>query len=269
MASKASKKKLTTAEAIAITKKFAVAIAPAVPVIAVEKSENSKIGLMSATYATQATCPDSCKLRGAGCYAESSFVGMHTKKLNAAAAAGDYTVDDLARMEAAAIGALSGNLPLRMHVVGDATTKAAASILAAAARDYSAKHVQSVYSYTHGWRAVPAAAWRGVSVLASCETARDVRAARKRGYATALVVAEHPAGNKLYSIGEGTNKINVVPCPNQHNAAMTCAQCKLCLNSEFLKWRNLTIGFELHGSGAKQAAAALGLVTIQGMRTVS
>ncbi len=38
--------------------------------IAVETSENAKTGAVIATYVSQDSCPSSCPLRGAGCYAE-------------------------------------------------------------------------------------------------------------------------------------------------------------------------------------------------------
>jgi hypothetical protein len=231
------------------------------PVTAVADSDNAKIGRAAATYSTQETCPKSCALRGSGCYAEDAHTGIITRRLNRNALAGGWSSDELAVMEATQIKALSGELPLRMHVVGDARTEFAAHTLAAAARNYSSKHGQTVWSYTHAAADVPSDAWLGVSILASCETAGQVAHARARGYATALVVAEHPNRNKLYSIGEGADKVNVVPCPNQQNSAIKCVDCKLCLNSEFLKWRNLTIGFEVHGARAKTVAATL--VSIQ------
>src|SRR5262245_20215952 len=52
------------------------------PVRAVENSENAKTGLVSATYASQESCPADCPFRGAGCYAEGSRVGFHTRRLN-------------------------------------------------------------------------------------------------------------------------------------------------------------------------------------------
>src|SRR5262249_36720289 len=39
--------------------------------VAVETTDNAKLGKVSATYASQATCPRSCPWFGAGCYAES------------------------------------------------------------------------------------------------------------------------------------------------------------------------------------------------------
>lgn len=105
----------------------------------VEVSGNAKIGKVSATYATQATCPGDCPLRGSGCYAESGLVGMVvTSKLNRSEDS-QKSVDELAMDEAIAIAGLSGEHPLRIHVVGDATTDAAAKMLSDAAECSTSK----------------------------------------------------------------------------------------------------------------------------------
>lgn len=57
------------------------------PVIVVENSGDRKLsdgrGIgVSATYAPQQTCPDSCELRNNGCYAEVGRIGLHTHRLN-------------------------------------------------------------------------------------------------------------------------------------------------------------------------------------------
>src|SRR5580765_7996477 len=87
--------------------------------IAVERSNNSKIGAMSATYATQRTCPKECPLRDEGCYAETGPMGFTTKRLNRAANGSRYhkaVAYKAAKQEAQAIDALSGAYPLRLHV---------------------------------------------------------------------------------------------------------------------------------------------------------
>ena len=58
------------------------------PVIVVENSGDRKLsdgkGLgVSATYAPQQTCPQTCPLMKNGCYAEVGRVGLHTHRLNA------------------------------------------------------------------------------------------------------------------------------------------------------------------------------------------
>ncbi len=51
------------------------------PVVVKEISKNAKLGLMSATYASQATC-GTCIWKKSGCYAEAGFVGFTTHRIN-------------------------------------------------------------------------------------------------------------------------------------------------------------------------------------------
>src|SRR5207248_895946 len=97
-------------------------------------STNAKLGAVSATYASQASCPPSCPWFKQGCYAESGPTGFTTRRLNRSDVRGAVRI---AREEARAIDALTGDRLLRLHVVGDARTKAAARVLGAAAQRYS------------------------------------------------------------------------------------------------------------------------------------
>ena len=219
---------------------------------AVEVSGNSKIGKVSATYATQVTCPDSCALKGSGCYAEGGKVGMFTRRLNASEDANRLSVDELALEEAIAIAGLTGELPLRLHVVGDATTDTAAKLLSDAAAYHTNKHGQNVWSYTHAWRSVARKSWQDVSIFASCETVEDAKLAMARGYAAAVVVEKHQS-DKAYV----ENGVKLVPCPQQTGRAATCVDCGLCMRAPAMLAAGSVIAFEVHGQGVKKAAAKL------------
>lgn len=210
-----------------------------IPVIAVPKSKNKKVGLAAATYVGQATCPSACPLYRNGCYAESGPMGIHTSRLNASP-----TTDPLviARREAEEIDALPGTLPLRVHVVGDCPTPESARIVGAAMARYQERSGQPAWTYTHAWREIDHADWNGATVLASCETVEQVHDARARGYATALVVE---------SFGGLPRGQGMVKCPNQINGT-TCVDCGLCLNPQ-LGTYGITIVFETHG--ARKGAA--------------
>jgi len=201
-------------------------------VSAVETSQNRKVGIVSATYIAQESCPDTCPWRGSGCYAEVGHTGCQTHRLNAESAAAGMTAETLALEEARAIDTLSGRFDLRLHVVGDCQTDTAAQAVSAAARRYRARHGRAVWSYTHAWRTVDRASWAGVSVLASCDTPADLADARARGYASALVVPDPHAGRQAYPI-PGTDMIGI-PCPQQTGAADTCTDCRLCWHDERL-----------------------------------
>lgn len=214
------------------------------PVLAVERTENSKLthphgAGMSATYAQQSTCPPSCALLGAGCYAEKGPLAFTTHRLNRAR---EETPAELATREATEIEKLSGWRRLRVHVVGDARTPAAARIIGRAMLKHTARHGRASWTYTHAWRQVPRDAWQGARVLASCETPTQARRAAARGYPVALIVPEHPT-RQVYDY----HGLRVLPCPAQFQTngqrAAHCETCQICAGDE-LRARGLVLGFK-------------------------
>jgi hypothetical protein len=152
---------------------------------------------------------------------------------------------------------------LRLHVVGDAKTEAAARELGAAARRYTVRGNaprcgKKVWTYTHAWRTVPRKSWGdAVSVLASVETVREAREAMAKGYAAAVVVAAFER-ESAYPI-DGTT---VLPCPNQ-TRGVTCRDCGLCRDDERLRSAGLVIAFQAHGArGAAVRQTLLSLPTV-------
>jgi hypothetical protein len=217
-------------------------------VFAVEESQGSKIGPVSATYVSQGSCPSLCPFLHNGCYAENGFTGGFITKRLARGSAGTPALE-LARHEADAIDGLSGERDLRLHIVGDSTTAEGTQLIAAACDRYMAKHGRRVWTYTHAWRDVPRPAWGNVSVFASCETPADLVEAIGRGYAAALVVQAHP-GPRLYDVGP----FKILPCPEQTKGT-TCAECRLCTDDKRFADAGMTIAFAVHGGRASKSAA--------------
>jgi len=229
-------------------------------VYAVESTANPKLGAVSATYVAQQSCPDSCAFLHSGCFAQNGFLGGNiVKPLNRGVAA-TMTRIEIAQQEAEMIDGLTGEHDLRLHVVGDSTTADGTRLLAAAARRYSSRHLRAVWTYTHAWRFLPRRLWGSISVLASCETPDDVRDARRRGYATALVVA-NGRGDRLYESGS----MKVLPCPEQ-TRGIPCAQCRLCQRDDYLRDAGITIAFTVHGSVASKAKALGALTSVAAVR---
>lgn len=206
--------------------------------IAVENSENIKLGLVSATYVSQHTCPTTCPLRNAGCYAQKGNTGIHTARLNRSKNKSPLTI---AKEEALAINSLTGKKHLRLHVVGDCKDIASAKILAESADNYMSKHGKIVWAYTHTKR-IPKDSWGKISVLRSVHTVRQAETAHKQGYASALVVDAFK-DTKKYSIGRG---LNGIPCPQQTGKAKDCVSCGLCMKSDKLHKNNIVILFKKH-----------------------
>lgn len=220
---------------------------------ATHNSENRKLGMMAATYATQASCPASCPLFNNGCYAEQNLVGIQTRRLNRNAPAA-ATPEEIAIAEAEAIDALPvvrGN-PLRIHVVGDCSTEGAARIVAAAAERYMARGGGPAYAYTHAWRDVPREVWGKVSVLASCESADDVPLANYRGYAAAVIMKDLPV-----TVQNDYHGARVLPCAYETRGTQ-CRDCRWCMRDGWLKERGLTIGFKPSGAQAKKVYHLIG-----------
>ena len=84
--------------------------APPSPVTTIETSDNRKLGAVSATYASQSSCPRSCPWFGKGCYAEHGPVGFTTRRLNRSTARSAVRI---AEAEARAIDGLTGDRLLR------------------------------------------------------------------------------------------------------------------------------------------------------------
>ena len=213
-------------------------------------SNNSKLGKMSATYVPiQKTCPTSCPLMDNGCYAKTSYVGIHNARLLKLTT--HLSAYDIIRQEAreiAAAGPTAKGRLLRLHVSGDARTEASATLLANAARKWDGR----VYSYTHAWRTVKRESWGAISILASCESLAQVKEAHARGYAASLVVDKHE-GDRAYQV----DGVKVIPCPNQ-TRDVKCSECGLCMNDKVLHDQLAVVAFAVHGVGKRKALKVIG-----------
>ena len=218
--------------------------------IYVSDSGNTKImgsKKVDATYVSiKASCPKSCPLMGKGCYAQLSFVGITTHRLDEGAAG--FSPLQVARAEAKAIDeSYRGGVPtgrdLRLHVAGDSRTVTGTRIINKAVKRWKERGGGDVWSYTHAWNQVPRNEWDQVSILASVTTVEEVPAARQQGYAPAIVVPEHPSERAYQLEGYDTKWI---PCPAQ-TRGVGCSDCRLCFNADRLYDGNFGIAFAAHG----------------------
>jgi hypothetical protein len=229
-------------------KRYQVRKVPKV-VYAVEAMLSAKVGEVSATYVSQRSCPSSCGFLAGGCYAMNGHMSlMATKPLNRNTPA-DMTAEQIARLEARAIGELSGKRDLRLHIVGDSYTENGTINIANAAEAFMRRGGRKAWTYTHAWRQVPRWAWGDVSVLASCETEADVLEARALGYAAAIVVETHGTA-KRHQDGQ----LQVLPCPEQ-TRGVPCVSCRLCMDDRRLLASETVIAFAIHGGRASKSKA--------------
>jgi len=220
--------------------------------IAVPRSDNSKTGPIANTYVPIAnTCPRTCPFLDRGCYAQSGPMALHNARLEARARGASAL--EVAQAEAVGVDALPADRPLRLHVVGDARTDAAARVLSDATARYIIRGGQPVFTYTHAWRTVARESWGPVSVLASCENVPAAKQASERGYAAAVVVKAHPVDGRAYE----QDGMKVIPCPEQ-TRGISCSSCRLCFDANKLRDRSAVIAFAPHGSKAKRVQEIVG-----------
>jgi hypothetical protein len=215
-------------------------------VLLVPRSHNAKLGPVAALYVAHQSCPPSCPLLSSRiCYGLSGNVGVHARRLQREAAGQDHVV--LARNVAQAIDAAPTDRPLRLFVVGDAHCVECATVIAAAARRYQARGGPQarVWGYTHV--DAPAAIWQGLAVLRSVETADAAEHAAAHGYAVARVVTAFPDGPHAWREGG----LRYLPCPEQTGRRRTCADCRLCWDTERLRRQGMAIAFAAHGPRAR------------------
>lgn len=223
------------------------------------------------TYASIiATCPHDCRFFGNGCYAEAGQAHLVLGRLNRAATKWSipWSALETSFAEADAIARLyEGGVPrdgarggrdLRLHVSGDVSCHRGAVALGVVAGHWRARGGGRVWTYTHRWQEIRRSAWSAVSALASVETAEEAELAIARGYVPALVVPRFPHGHKAFAL-DGSRTM-WVPCPVEAGAGTTCATCRLCLDDDDLRRRNLGIVFAVHGSDAAAARRRLPVV---------
>lgn len=219
-------------------------------------TDNKKLLGCSATYVAQQSCPP-CALRNNGCYAETGPMSWGTTNRVNNFGKGK-TPFQLAQIERRMIQAHAEDLnaigrPLRLHVVGDCRTPAAAKEVARGAEVWSKVTRGLVWTYTHAWREVDRKSWGNVSVLASIEDIRDLSRAWHRGYAPAMIVPRFENGAKAWKLGVW----NVIPCPEQ-TLGIGCRRCGLCMKDSWLRESKSVIGFRPHGARAKTVLQQIG-----------
>ena len=216
--------------------------------IFVEKSKNSKVGNVSATYVSiKGSCPSTCKLKSVGCYAQQSFVSIVNKRLEKRARQ-DKPLD-LARSEAKAIdasfrgGKVPAGRPCRLHVSGDTTVVKGAKLINSAIKRWKKRGGGECWTYTHAWKNVKRSNWSDVSILASIESTNQVAEARANGYAPAIVINSFPSDKAFQLPGSDTK---FIPCVAQ-TRDVSCEDCRLCFNANRLFEKNMGIAFSVHG----------------------
>lgn len=219
-----------------------------------EKSENQKIGPIFASTTERATCPDSCPLKGAGCYADGGPQGIHWRHVSSGKRDKGWEnfLGAVRKMKA-------GNL-WRHNVSGDLPGENNA-ISGTLLRQLVAANVgRRGYTYTHK----PVLDSQGPEAAANRE---EIARANRDGFTVNLSANGMRHADKLAALGiapvttilpDGVTENTLTPegrkvviCPAQKRENVNCASCKLCARRD----RSVIVGFMPHGQSKRKTAA--------------
>ena len=211
-------------------------------------SHNTKTGPIGVTMTESASCPDTCALKAAGCYAKFSFVGILWRQLDKGTHGieWDQFIRELSAMPSGYTFRhnVSGDLP---HDNGVINREMMHQLIKASKRKTGftyTHHALTVYNQS----VIAMANFGGFTVNVSCDNLDQVDNAIKLGLPAATILPEvsgkttvTPAGNR------------VITCPATYRDDVTCASCgdgrPLCARYD----RGYAIGFPVHGVGKKKA----------------
>lgn len=215
-------------------------------------SSNIKTGPIPVTMTERASCPETCPLRGAGCYAENFPLVLHWNKV---ADTGIGLEELCAQIKALPDGQLwrhnaAGDLPEDTREGSKKGDIDAFVLFAIAAANHGRKGFtythRQVYGNEHNQR-VLAAANEMMAINVSANSAREAATITKcYGLPTVCLL---PKDEKRKSFD--VDGVKVVTCPATIRDDVTCASCGMCA----LGKREFIIGFPAHGARAKKVDA--------------
>lgn len=210
-------------------------------------SSNSKVGPIPVSTSPRATCPDSCPLKSAGCYADGTL-RWHWDAVSAGKRGLPWS-DFLRQIKALPQGQL-----WRMNQAGDLPGEGDTLDQDALAELVWANAGRRGFTYTHKplsrsteQAVVKLANYLGFTINLSANN--PAHADERADLACGPVVTIVPTGTPQTSYTPAGRKIII--CPAQNRDGITCASCQLCARAT----RSVIIGFLPHGNGARKVNA--------------
>ncbi len=204
---------------------------------------NSKTGAMLLVRSPRSTCPDSCGLKGNGCYAENFPLVLHWMKQ-------ETTGIDFSSV-LYAIRTLPKDSIWRLFEAGDFEPSPENPELIAASQVLSllsANNGKRGFGYTHypvlpNLEPLQLMNSSGLTINASADTFEQAVTYFSLGLPTTLLVSENFPKDKT------VDGVRIVVCPNQSlKSKPTCLQCQMCAKPN----RDYVIGFRAHGTKARK-----------------
>ena len=207
---------------------------------------NRKLGKgVFVSTSSKQTCPDSCQLKGNGCYAESAPMGWHWDKVSKGLKGRPFD-EFLLQVRALSKGEFwrhnqAGDLP----GLGDRLdTKALGELVAA-------NKGRRGFTYTHKplrlkaeQAAVKDANAKGFTINVSTDNLTQADVAMAKGVAPVVTILPAEVEGKVVITPAG-NKVLVCP---EYTKGWTCRKCQLCAVAD----RSYAIGFPAHSTWKKK-----------------
>ncbi len=200
---------------------------------------NSKTGAMLLVRSPRSTCPESCGLKGNGCYAENFPLVLHWLKQ-------EQTGVDFATV-LYAVRTLPKEAIWRLFEAGDFEPSSENPELISSQQVISliaANNGKRGFGYTHypvlpNLETLQLMNASGLTINASADSLEQAKLYFELGLPTTLLVAENFPKDKT------VDGLRVVVCPNQSlESKPTCLQCQMCARPD----RDYVIGFRAHGT---------------------
>jgi len=212
------------------------------------KSSNSKVGPIPVTTTEEASCPSTCPLKNAGCYAKAGPLALHWRKVpdrgmewnKFCEAVKSFPPNQFWRHNQA------GDLPHTEGVINvcDLSDLVIANM---GKRGYTYTH----HDITNEWNVaqIKAANLSGFTINLSADNIAEADKMKALNIGPVCVVLPSDCGTAPI-ITPANNRIII--CPS-YKEGVTCESCKLCQKSN----RIVIIGFPAHGTQKKKASAAV------------
>lgn len=205
---------------------------------------NAKTGILTSTSSSD-TCPDTCPMKGKGCYARFGNIARVWKNVSE----GTWETplpEFLDRIKSLQKGNLwrfnqAGDLPGINNTIDE---KVLSQIVVA-------NRGRRGFTYTHkpltkrNFKLIKEANQNGFTINISVEKLDQVDTILEMGLPVAVVL---PKDTTTRTVKTPKGK-SVLVCPQQRNDKVTCATCGLCSKSD----RSYAIGFIAHGNARNMA----------------
>lgn len=207
------------------------------------------------------TCPDSCPLRGAGCYAEAGPLRLHWDRVSRGAAKADkwtrWAGEGLMTLcRALEIAPFRYGDTLRLGDAGDPIGSELHQRFVKTLRDLKGRGVRIIL-YSHAdfkapilARAASALAAEGIALNESRHGTEGLPSPLERPSVTTVARDVWATGSEIRRLSDDERPVSIRRCPAEY-ADTACTRCGWCADAT----RRFVVGFTAHGTQKRKVEA--------------